>query len=75
MALEGVAMGSVDAAIISTVVPQTLFNLRRLSPQYFSVEPEVVALGAINLGPVPYTHLPLATLLLLLILRGGLFFY
>jgi type III pantothenate kinase len=50
MALEGVAMGSVDAAIISTVVPQTLFNLQRLCRKYFSVEPEVVAIGAINLG-------------------------
>ena len=50
MALEGVAMGSVDAAIISTVVPQTLFNLQRLCRKYFSVEPEVIAIGAINLG-------------------------
>ncbi|WP_017669320.1 type III pantothenate kinase [Sandarakinorhabdus sp. AAP62] len=50
MALEGVAMGSVDAAIISTVVPQTLFNLQRLCRKYFEVEPEVVAIGEINLG-------------------------
>jgi len=41
MALEGVAMGSVDAAIISTVVPQTLFNLQRLCRKYFQVEPEM----------------------------------
>ncbi|WP_310476654.1 type III pantothenate kinase, partial [Sandarakinorhabdus sp.] len=50
MALEGVAMGSVDAAIISTVVPQTLFNLQRLCRKYFSVEPLVVAIGQIDLG-------------------------
>ena len=50
MALEGVAMGSVDAAIISTVVPQTLFNLQRLCRKYFEVEPEVAPIGEINLG-------------------------
>ncbi|MBU6166293.1 MAG: type III pantothenate kinase [Alphaproteobacteria bacterium] len=50
MALEGVTMGSVDAAIISTVVPQTLFNLRGLCRKYFRVEPDVVALGALDLG-------------------------
>ena len=50
MALEGVAMGSVDAAIISTVVPQTLFNLQRLCRKYFKLEPDVVALGEIDLG-------------------------
>ena len=50
MALEGVAMGVVDAGIISTVVPATLFNLQRLCRKYFSVEPLVVAVGGINLG-------------------------
>ncbi len=50
MALEGVAMGSVNAAIISTVVPQTLFNLQRLCRKYFEVEPLVVAVGSIELG-------------------------
>ena len=50
MALEGVVMGSVDAAIISTVVPQTLFNLQRLCRKYFNVEPDVVAIGQIDMG-------------------------
>ncbi|WP_164157196.1 type III pantothenate kinase [Sandarakinorhabdus rubra] len=50
MALEGVTMASVDAAIISTVVPQTLFNLQRLCRKYFEVEPLVVAVGGINMG-------------------------
>jgi type III pantothenate kinase len=50
MALEGVAMGTVDAAIISTVVPQTLFNLQRLCRKYFEVEPLVVAVGGIEMG-------------------------
>ena len=30
MALEGLERGAVDAAIISTVVPPTLFHLKRL---------------------------------------------
>ncbi len=50
MALEGVAMGTVDAAIISTVVPQTLFNLQRLCRKYFQVEPAIVAIGQIDMG-------------------------
>lgn len=50
MALEGVAMGIVDAAIISTVVPPTLFNLQRLCRKYFNVEPLVVAVGQIDMG-------------------------
>ncbi len=50
MALEGVAMGVVDAAIISTVVPPTLFNLQRLCRKYFNVEPLVVAVGQIAMG-------------------------
>jgi type III pantothenate kinase len=50
MALEGVAMGTVDAAIISTVVPPTLFNLQRLCRKYFEVEPLVVAVGGIDMG-------------------------
>ena len=52
MALEGVAMGSVDAAIISTVVPQTLFNLQHLCRKYFKIEAQVVALGSLDLGLV-----------------------
>ena len=52
MALEGVAMGGVDAAIISTVVPQTLFNLQHLCRKYFKVEAQVVAIGSLDLGLV-----------------------
>ncbi|WP_310496208.1 type III pantothenate kinase [Sandarakinorhabdus sp.] len=50
MSLEGVERSHIDAAIISTVVPQTLFNLQRLCRKYFHVEPLVVALGEIDLG-------------------------
>ncbi len=50
MALEGVDRGAVDAAIIATVVPPTLFNLQRLCRKYFHVEPLVVAVNGIDLG-------------------------
>ena len=50
MQLEGVERTHVDAAIIATVVPQTLFNLQRLCRKYFQVDALVVAVGNINLG-------------------------
>lgn len=50
MALEGVERTHISAAIIATVVPQTLFNLQRLCGKYFGVEPLVVAVGAVELG-------------------------
>jgi len=50
LALEGVSHAHIDAAIISTVVPPTLFNLQRLCRKYFQVEPLVVAVGQIDLG-------------------------
>ncbi len=50
MQLEGVERAHIDAAIIATVVPQTLFNLQHLARKYFKVEPLVVAVGAVDLG-------------------------
>ena len=50
MQLEGVDRAHVDAAIIATVVPQTLFNLQHLARKYFKVEPLVVAIGSVELG-------------------------
>lgn len=50
MQLEGVERTLIDAAIIATVVPPTLFNLQRLCRKYFDVEPLIVAIGSINLG-------------------------
>jgi type III pantothenate kinase len=49
MALEGVDRGCIDAAIIATVVPPTLFNLQRLCRKYFGVEALVVA-SAMDFG-------------------------
>ncbi len=50
MQLEGVERAHIDAAIIATVVPQTLFNLQRLCRKYFHVEALVVAIGEIDFG-------------------------
>lgn len=42
MALEGIDRASVNAAIVSTVVPPTLFHLKQLCTRYFGVEALVV---------------------------------
>lgn len=41
MAMHGVAREAIRRAIIASVVPQTLFNLRGLARKYFAVEPLV----------------------------------
>ena len=42
MALQGRKLGDITACVISTVVPQALFNLRNLSRRYFNAEPVIV---------------------------------
>src|SRR5947207_2739859 len=42
LTMAGLALGALDACIISTVVPQSLFNLRNLSRRYLHVEPMVI---------------------------------
>lgn len=49
MQIEGIDRGAIDAAIIGTVVPQVLFNLRRLCTRYLNCEPMV--LGEPNVDP------------------------
>ncbi len=46
MGLEGLASDDVKEAIIATVVPQALFDLRALCRNYFDCEPTVVGDGA-----------------------------
>ncbi len=46
MALDGLTRGQVTATIISTVVPQALFNLRLLCRRYFESEPLVIGENA-----------------------------
>ncbi len=42
MELNGLSLGQIDDCIISTVVPQSLFNQRNLARRYLKVEPFVV---------------------------------
>ncbi|MEL0003031.1 MAG: type III pantothenate kinase [Rhodospirillales bacterium] len=50
MALENVAQSDISAAIISTVVPASLFNLTRLCQRYFNTEALVVGDPEVDLG-------------------------
>jgi type III pantothenate kinase len=42
LAMAGLQFGALDACIISSVVPQSIFNLRNLSRRYLHVEPMVI---------------------------------
>jgi type III pantothenate kinase len=42
LAMGGLSMGVMDACIISSVVPQSLFSLRNLARRYLHIEPLVV---------------------------------
>jgi type III pantothenate kinase len=42
LAMRGLSIGQLDGCIISSVVPQSIFNLRNLSRRYLSVEPLVI---------------------------------
>lgn len=50
MGFSGLALSDLTACIISTVVPQALFNLRNLSRRYCHVEPLVVGEEGVSLG-------------------------
>lgn len=50
MIREGLTPEGVTGAVISTVVPQVLFNLRTLCRQYFRCEPLVVGESGLDLG-------------------------
>src|SRR5262245_6078132 len=42
LGMAGLALGVLDACVVSSVVPQSLFNLRNLSRRYLHVEPMVI---------------------------------
>ena len=42
LSMAGLAMGAFDGCIISSVVPQSIFNLRNLARRYLHVEPMVI---------------------------------
>jgi type III pantothenate kinase len=46
LSMQGLTMADIDDCIISSVVPQSLFNLRNLSRRYLKVEPLVVGENA-----------------------------
>jgi type III pantothenate kinase len=42
LAMAGLSLGAVDACIVSSVVPQSIFNLRNLARRYLKVEPMII---------------------------------
>ena len=50
MALQGVAPADIDGAIVATVVPEALFNLKTLVRHYFACEPLIVGDDSVRLG-------------------------
>lgn len=40
--MRGLSIGALDACIVSSVVPQSIFNLRNLARRYLNVEPLVI---------------------------------
>jgi len=50
MSIEGLKPEDVDGAVIATVVPQALFNLRQLCRKFFRSEPMVVGEPSVDLG-------------------------
>jgi type III pantothenate kinase len=46
LSMAGLQFGALDACIISSVVPQSMFNLRNLSRRYLHVEPLVIGENA-----------------------------
>lgn len=49
LSMSGLALSDLDACVISSVVPQSLFNLRNLARRYLHAEPMVVGEG-VDLG-------------------------
>ncbi|MFP4003485.1 MAG: type III pantothenate kinase [Alphaproteobacteria bacterium] len=50
MSIEGLKPEDVDGAIIATVVPQALFDLRQMCRKFFRTEPMVVGEPSVDLG-------------------------
>jgi len=58
MQLSGLSFADLNACIISTVVPQALFNLRNLSRRYIGAEPMVIGEDGLKLGIEVRIHKP-----------------
>lgn len=55
--MNGLQFGALSGCIISSVVPQSIFNLRNLARRYLNVEPLVVGENALP-GPMPRIDKP-----------------
>ena len=58
LALEGLSFADLKSAIIATVVPAVLFDLRDFCRKYLKTEPLLVGDPALNLGPKPQVDRP-----------------
>ncbi len=58
LALEGLTFTDLNAAIIATVVPAVLFDLRQLCRKYLNTEPLLVGDPALDIGPRPNVDRP-----------------
>jgi type III pantothenate kinase len=58
LALEGLSFADLKAAIIATVVPAVLFDLRDFCRKYLKTEPLLVGDPALDLGPKPKVDRP-----------------
>jgi type III pantothenate kinase len=58
LALEGLGFADLDAAIIATVVPAVLFDLRDLCRKYLKTEPLRIGDPALDIGPRPTVDRP-----------------
>ncbi len=58
LGMENLTLADMDACVISTVVPQSLFHFRNLSRRYLKCEPMVVGEDDLDLGVVPVIDNP-----------------
>ena len=58
LALEGLSFADLDAAIIATVVPAVLFDLRDMCRKYLKTEPLRIGDPALEIGPRPTVDRP-----------------
>lgn len=50
MEMQGLSFSDLDACVISTVVPQSLFNMRNLARRHLKVEPIIIGEEGVKIG-------------------------
>jgi len=58
LAMDDLSLADLDACIIATVVPQSLFHLRNLSRRYLNYEPMVIGEGDLKMSIITATDNP-----------------